>query len=209
MKYEVRDGHVCGIYRITNTVNGKIYVGKSKNVRSRYRQYVRDFEKQAAYHMNRYLLNSMTKYGIGKFKMEILEECPESDLSVREHHWMIELDSLGDNGYNLRSDTDQGMIVHAKTSEKITNRLKEEWSSGVRDDHSEKLKLNWLERDREAQAGVMRKVLTKWMYKVDDGEPISYSQICEMGLKGVLSPFHRKKSDIVTFKGFKIERIKA
>lgn len=208
MKYEARDGKVCGIYRITNTVNGKIYVGKSKNLRPRYRQYVRDYERQAGYHMNNYLLRSMIKHGIENFKMEVLEECNFDDLSVRELHWMNELGSLGEGGYNLRSDTDQGMIVHPKTSAKITSRLKDEWNSGLRDGHSDKLKASWEGRDRAFQSSVMTKVLTKWMYKIDDGKPVSYKTLDEMGLKGVMSPFHRKKSDCVTFKGHKIERVK-
>lgn len=209
MKYEARDGNICGIYRITNTVDGKIYVGKSKRLRPRYRQYVRDFEKQAAYHMNRYLLNAMNKYGFDNFKMEVLEECHVDDLSTREFHWMKELDSLGANGYNLRSDTNQGMVVHPKTSKKIVDRLKSEWSSGLRDGHSDKLKESWILRNRDEQSALMSKTLTKWMYKIDGSDPISYQKLAELGYKSVLSAFHRKKVDVVPFKDMIIERVKA
>lgn len=208
MLYDVGTGKVCGIYKIENLVDGKVYVGKSKNVRSRYRQYVRDQERQAGYHMNQYLLRAMNKHGVENFRMSIIEECDESVLSTRELHWMTTLDSLGDNGYNLRSDTDQGMVVHPKTSKRITDRLKSEWASGLRDGHSDKLKESWLLRNRDDQSALMSKTLTKWMYKIDDGEPIAYKELADMGLGGVMSPFHRKKSDCVTFKGHKIERIR-
>lgn len=208
MKYEARNGKICGIYRITNTVDGKIYVGKSKSLRPRYRQYVRDFEKQAAYHMNRYLLNAMNKHGIENFKMEVLEECHIDELSERELHWMIELGSLGETGYNLRSDTDQGMVVHPKTSERITKRLSYEWANGLRDGHSDKLKENWLLRNRDEQSALMTKMLTKWMYKINGSDPISYQELEALGHKSVLSAFHRKKSNKVPFKDMTIERVK-
>lgn len=207
MKYLARDGKVCGIYKITNIVTGRLYVGKSKNLRPRYRQYVRGYEKQDTVHMNRYLLRSMNKHGIHNFQMEVIEECDEAMLSERELFWMVELDTLN-SGFNLRSDTDQGMVTHDDTRRKITARLKDEWANGVRSEHSSKMKANWETRDRESQASVMTKVLTKWMYRVDSSELLSYAEISEMGFKNVIAAFHKKKSDSVTFKGFKVERFK-
>lgn len=208
MRYEVRPGRVCGIYKITNLIDGKVYVGKSKNIRSRYRQYERDFEKQAAYHMNLYLLRAMNKYGGDNFSMSVLEECVFEDLPVREFFWMRELDSLSPAGYNLRSDTTTGMVTHPDTSEKISQRLKAEWDAGVREGHSGKLKASWEGRDREFQSGVMKKALTRYYYLVDKELKLDYQGLVAEGLGNSLSTFYSKKSDSITFKGRIVERFK-
>ena len=59
------------------------------------------------------------------------------------------------------------MVTSNFTSSKISNRLKKEWSSGVRDGHSSKLVKAWSNRDREFQSCVMSKALTKYYYTID------------------------------------------
>lgn len=205
MKYKI-DGKISGIYLIKNTVDGKVYVGKSKNIYERYMQYVRDFKKQAAYHMNTYLLRAMNKHGFENFEMTLLEECHICELSDRELFWMIELESLGDKGYNLRSDTDQGMMTHPLTSKKISDRLRFEWESGIRDGHGEKLRASWEFRDRKSQADLMRKNLTKWKYEVDHLSNLSYLDLQCLGLGGVLGKFAKYKINDVEYKGHDISR---
>jgi len=201
-----------GIYLIRNKTNGKVYVGKTKNFKQRWYQYEYDYKKQRVGHVNHYLLNSMNKYGFSNFEFSVLEYCSLDKCSERELYWMIYYNSFDPEfGYNLRIDTSSGMIVHELTSIKISERLKNEWSSGVRSEHSSKMKESWSNRDRGGQSDVMTKNLTKYTYRVTDNfgntEELLHRQLKERGLANVISEFHRKKTDKVKWKQYTIERI--
>jgi group I intron endonuclease len=70
------------IYRITNVVNSKFYIGKtSKTVQERFQRHCYNHQKQ-----NTHLYNAMRKYGVDKFKIEILEET--NSANEREIYWI-------------------------------------------------------------------------------------------------------------------------
>lgn len=72
------------IYRITNTVNNKIYIGQTHNFKQRiYKHFF-----LARNGTKRHLYNAIRYYGEDKFKSEILEECSEEDASKREQYWI-------------------------------------------------------------------------------------------------------------------------
>lgn len=63
MKFFKRDipeqlNNASGIYRITNEVTGKVYVGKTHSFRKRYTLYKSCFKKQDIRGINEYFLNS-------------------------------------------------------------------------------------------------------------------------------------------------------
>jgi group I intron endonuclease len=94
---------VCGIYCITCTVNGKKYVGSSKNVQSRMRMH-----KYNAEHDNTklpLLYGEMCLYGLEFFIIEILEQCPEKAMLEREDYW-IKVLHTNTEGYNIRQKAD-------------------------------------------------------------------------------------------------------
>ena len=83
------------IYKTTNLINGKIYVGK------------RIFNKEKFLKTNYYgsgtlLKSSIIKYGLESFERVILEEVDNEILSDREIYWIKELESNNlEIGYNL------------------------------------------------------------------------------------------------------------
>lgn len=78
------------IYKTTNLQNGKIYVGKAK---------VND---QNYLGSGVILSQAIEKYGREYFKKEILEECDDNIVDLREIFWIKELNSTDRNiGYNL------------------------------------------------------------------------------------------------------------
>lgn len=201
-----------GIYKITNTINGKCYIGRTKCFFQRCNQYIHDYYKRNINHINDYMYKSMQKYGFENFTFRIVEVCEVEYQQERENFWMEYFDTHNSLfGYNLRKDTDGGMETHPSTSKKITERLKKEWSEGTRDGHSDKLKASWEFRDRDAQADLMSKNLTKWQYLVSlDGktETLYFKDLKEKDLQNCLATFHTKKTDIIQFKGYTIERVR-
>lgn len=106
---------LCGIYGLQNTINGKWYVGQSRNIKRRW---------YSAYELLRcknqiYLYRALCKYGYENFEKVILEECPLDKLNERECYWSIEKNSMVPNGYNLKVGGGQTVIVSEETKRKI------------------------------------------------------------------------------------------
>lgn len=203
---------VSGIYKITNTVDGKVYVGRSKDLYVRCRQYFIAFRTRDKRKINDHLMRAMIKYGFDKFRFEVIELCDTKETPLKELNWMLIFKSLDRCfGYNIRKDLDGLMIVSKETSEKISARLKKEWSEGVRSDHCDKLKSSWVNRDRLKQSKIMSKALTKYKYQLifPTGETIVTNFKClkAFGYGNALSSFHRNKTDVTIVKRVKIKRI--
>lgn len=204
---------VGGIYKITNKVNGKCYIGRTTCFNRRSKQYLYDIEHKRKSHVNDYMLKSITKHGFQNFTFTVIEICDKEFMEERELFWMDYYSSYNKNsGYNLRRDSEGVMVTHPSTSKKISNRLRKEWRDGVRSEHSEKMKLSWESRSRVAQSLVMTRVKTKYYYILtyESGDVVtcSYSELKELGMENCIGSFHRKKSDECTFKGVNVKRVK-
>ena len=74
-----------GIYKITNTVNGKIYIGSAVDLSRRKRDHFWSLRKGT--HCNAYLQKSFNKYGENNFSFEVLSTClPEFCIEDRKRH---------------------------------------------------------------------------------------------------------------------------
>lgn len=86
------------IYQIKNSINGKVYVGKTlESVEKRWKEHQRD--SQRARCKDRPLYRAMNKYGIDKFEISILEEVSDEVVNEKEKYWIELLGSYKD-GYN-------------------------------------------------------------------------------------------------------------
>ena len=90
---------VCGVYKITNQVNGKIYVGSSNNINNRWNQHKKALNNKS--HGNLYLQNAWNKYGANNFVFEIIEECSPEMQFEREQFYLNALNPFDGNGYNI------------------------------------------------------------------------------------------------------------
>lgn len=84
------------IYKITNDINGKVYIGKTIHpILKRFSEHCSDSQKERC--KNRPLYRAMNKYGIEHFHVELLEETNEPE--IREIYWIAFYDAYH-NGYN-------------------------------------------------------------------------------------------------------------
>lgn len=88
---------MIGIYKITNKINNKIYIGQSSNIARRW-SYYRNPPKNIPY--NSAILKAIDKYGIDNFQFEIIEQCSTELLNEKEIYWIAYFNSYKD-GYNL------------------------------------------------------------------------------------------------------------
>jgi len=117
----------CEIYKITNISSGKIYVGQAVSHilnHKKYRPY--GFEGRFRCHISEafstkknqshYLNNSIRKYGVSDFVVELLEYCEIMKADEREIYYIQFLNTLYPNGYNLKNGGN--IFTHSDESKK-------------------------------------------------------------------------------------------
>jgi group I intron endonuclease len=84
------------IYKITNDINGKIYIGKTENsIEQRFKEHCRESKRERA--EARPLYRAMNKYGIEHFHIDLIEKTDKPE--EREKYWIEQFNSYH-NGYN-------------------------------------------------------------------------------------------------------------
>ena len=110
--------NIISIYKIENLINGKTYIGQSRNTRQRI--YTHRYELTNNKHKNEVLQRAWNKYGKENFKFEIIEECHIDDLNTLERKWIVDYNSYKDNnGYNL----DFGGNAHKEMSQETRDKI--------------------------------------------------------------------------------------
>ena len=111
---------MMGIYKIENLINGKVYIGQSRDIKIRWRAH-KDFAfKQYKNDGQRYYLhlyNAIRKYGLENFSFEVIEETSADKLNEREIYWIKYYNSY-ENGYNNTRGGDDGKFI---SQEEIDN----------------------------------------------------------------------------------------
>ncbi len=92
------------IYKLTNRITGKSYVGQTKDLQTRLSGH-----KCCAGNC-RYLHNAIRKYGWENFVCEVLERCTEADVWAAEGRHIVLQNTLAPNGYNLTIDNEETRI---------------------------------------------------------------------------------------------------
>lgn len=90
---------MCGIYKITNLINGKVYIGQSIDIKRRWREEKNGSKNPNSNAYDYPLQRGFRKYGIENFSFEVIEECDKDILSEKEIYY-IDLYNSCLEGYN-------------------------------------------------------------------------------------------------------------
>ena len=97
------------IYKITNLINQKAYIGKTTNtIKERWGEHISESKSERA--KNRPIYRAINKYGIENFSIELVEEVDIKELSDKEIYWIGYYDTYN-NGYNATLGGD-GRILY-------------------------------------------------------------------------------------------------
>lgn len=88
---------MVGIYKITNKINGKCYIGQSIDIERRF--------KEHCIKNKSYISSTIIQEGKENFLFEIIEECSIQQLNEKEQYWIQYYNSIKPNGYNVAEDT--------------------------------------------------------------------------------------------------------
>lgn len=138
------------IYKITNSVNDKVYIGKStRPIIDRFKRHINDAYKnpESAYHLQR----AIRKYGSDKFSIVQIDSAnTRSELNEKEKYWISYYNSIVD-GYNEASGGEGGN-TYAGLSEERLNKIKKQISlknSGINNGMSKQIKCKSIYTDNE------------------------------------------------------------
>jgi len=85
------------IYKITNTINNKCYIGQTANnpkIRFKQHRSMKNCGNQAIY-------RAFRKYGIENFTFNVILECCTEDVNYYEEQCILLYNSFGGSGYNM------------------------------------------------------------------------------------------------------------
>lgn len=86
----------CGIYKITNNVNDKIYIGQSVNIEKRWKAHIN-------YKIDSLIHRAILKYGVENFNFVVICEVPRSALNEYEISYIKYYETTNlEKGYNIQ-----------------------------------------------------------------------------------------------------------
>ena len=131
------------IYKIENKINGKCYIGQTK-----------DFRSRKSYHKTVFngtvISRAIRKYGWHNFDIEVIDKDRKTrHIDACERHYIRKYNSLVPNGYNVASGGHATKSVSKETKRKISESQK---GKTLTEDHKRKISENhsrhWLGKSR-------------------------------------------------------------
>lgn len=116
------------IYKVTNLVNNKIYIGQTTNTLE-YRKDQHFREARSKKRNTVYFHNALNKYGFKNFLFEEIDTAgSQEELDEKERYWIKFYDSTNkEKGYNLDSGGHKGGVKSEETKRKIGETTKQKW----------------------------------------------------------------------------------
>ncbi len=118
------------IYRITNIINGKAYIGetKQKDVQSRWKEHIRSI---TTLNGATALICAFKKYGIDNFKFEVLIICFDEDHLSYEVEYIKKYNTLKPHGYNISNGRLNTTAFNSKTFQEFLKAKRNEYNTSI------------------------------------------------------------------------------
>lgn len=139
------------IYKITNKLNGKVYIGKTtKTIEERKFEHERKINVRG-----QVIYQAFRKYGLDSFDWDVIDSANDEDsLNRKEMYWISHYNSYGHDGYNMTIGGEGfakgelhpnfGKKVSEETRRKMSERLKGEnhfrFGKPLSEEHKQKLR---------------------------------------------------------------------
>lgn len=126
---------MIGIYKVTNKINNKVYIGQSINIENRFQQHKNNCLNENLKDYNTKFYRALRKYGVENFTFEIIEELKDKEkLNEREKYWVSFYNSFKE-GYNSNTGGEKvaesgELHPNAKNSNEAIIALKKEIIEG-------------------------------------------------------------------------------
>ena len=143
------------IYKITNKINGKVYIGQTKKtIEERFQEHL----KKAKIHTNRYLYDAMNKYGYENFIVSQIEKCPDNNLDEKEIFWIAFYQSNNKlYGYNMTAGGGGGNTWINNPYKKETSKRLSQANKGKKHKMSNEWKQNITQSNKEKKTILINK----------------------------------------------------
>lgn len=117
------------IYKITNIINNKIYIGKTIDIKKRIAKYKRSLNRSSS----QIIIKSMMKYGFENFVFEVVDETDIlEELNNKEKYYIKLYDSMNTKiGYNMTSGGDGGDTISNHPDKNIILKKRDVKISGI------------------------------------------------------------------------------
>lgn len=122
---------MIGIYKITNIITNKVYIGQSRDMTKRWSRHRRFLQSNDVLTFKSKLYNSIKKYGIENHKFEVVLKCNIEDLNYYERCFQ-EIYNTVECGLNCTyTATETKPKVYSEEERlKMSNRMKEFYKNG-------------------------------------------------------------------------------
>jgi group I intron endonuclease len=121
MKYYV-SGHIqSGIYKITNKVNKKYYIGSACDLYKRYKEHRSALVSNR--HHNKQLTRFVNKYSIDNLEFCLLEECTPEELELKEQYYITNNKNLFNETVDVKS-CNRGKKLSEEHKHRISESIK-------------------------------------------------------------------------------------
>lgn len=110
-----------GIYKFTNKINHKVYIGKSQNLEQRYQSHKRNYNNKNLQDYNTKFYRALRKYGFNNFDYEIIEQSNDftnEEINEKEKYYIQLYNSIY-NGYNIQAGGEDTAVPRKLTEQQI------------------------------------------------------------------------------------------
>ena len=131
-----------GVYKWTNKINNKIYIGQSINIEARKKAHLKSKKGKS----NCILHKAFKKYGIENFEFEIIaQNIPIQFLNLWETFYIKVFNCVQPNGYNIHPEggSPRGYKWTNEQKEKLKNIKKDKPNPFAGKKHSDETKTHW------------------------------------------------------------------